>query len=116
MDALGEVAASIRRLPGPGHIERAAAMTGRVSDGADDRNGVAAAVVGRSGRIESPCGSLLDCLIGAAASDYRRGGIDHSHFLTALGEVAASIRRLPGPGRIEGAAAMTGRIGDRADD
>src|SRR5207248_1944156 len=88
---MGKVAASIRRLPGPRRIKGAAAVTGGVSDGANDRNGVAAAVVGRSGRIESPGGPLLHRLIGAAASDDRRSGIDHSHFLTALGEVAASI-------------------------
>src|SRR5437016_3434568 len=91
-------------------------MTGRIGDGAENRNGVAAAVVGRSGRIESPGGPLLHRLIGAAASDYRRGGIDYSHFLAASSEVAASIGRLPGPGRIKGAAAMTGRVGDGADD
>src|SRR5205085_6593294 len=114
--ALGEVAASIGRLPGPGRIKGAAAVTGGVGDGADNRNGVGAAVVGRSGRIESPGGPLLHRLIGAAASDYRRGGIDYSHFLAAFRAVAASIRRLPAPGHIEGAAAMTGRVCDRAND
>src|SRR5207253_2306475 len=96
-----KVAASIGRLPGPRRIKGAAAVTGGVGDGADDRNGVAAAVVGRGGRIERPGGPLLHCLIGAAASNDRRGGIEHGHFLTALGKVAASIRRLPGPRRIK---------------
>src|SRR5205807_9491475 len=107
--ASSEVAASIGRLPSPGRIKGAAAVTGGVGDRADDRNGVAAAVVGGSGRIEGPGGPLLHRLIGAAASNHRRSGIDHSHFLTASSEVAASIARLPVPRGIAACSAMTGR-------
>src|SRR6266404_2549903 len=110
------VAASVGRLPGAGRIEGPVTMTDSVRYRADDCDGVGSAVVGRSRRIKSPDGAKLNGLIGIAAGDHWRGGVDYSHFLTARSAVAASIGRLPGAGCIEGVTAMTCGVGDRADD
>src|SRR6266404_8995589 len=110
------VAASVGRLPGAGRIEGPVTMTDSVRYRADDGDRVGSAVVGGSRRIKSPNGAELNSLIGIAAGDHWRGGVDYSHFLTARSAIAASIGRLPGAGCIEGVTAMTGGVGDRADD
>src|SRR5206468_1777546 len=46
----------------------------------------------------------------------RRGVIFHRYGLAALGGVAASVRGPPGARGVEGIAAVTGEVGDRADD
>src|SRR6266404_9443276 len=91
-------------------------MTGGVGDGTNDRNRVGSAVVGRSRSVEGPGGAKFNCLVCAAAGDHWGGGVDYSHFLAARSAVTASISRLPGAGRIEGGPAMTGGVGDGADD
>src|SRR5258707_13691383 len=55
----------------------------------------------------------LNDLIGAACN-YRGGGVNDGDGLAALGRVAAGVGSLPGAGRIEGAAAVAGHIGDGA--
>src|SRR5205809_781773 len=52
--APAEVAARISRLPYSRRVKRAPAMIERVRRGADYGNDVAAAVVGRGGRVEVP--------------------------------------------------------------
>src|SRR6266478_720534 len=91
-------------------------MTGGVGDRTNDRNRVGSAVVGGGRSVEAPGGAKFNCLVCAAAGDHWSGGINYSHFLAAGSAVTASISRLPGAGRIEGVAAMTGGVGDGADD
>src|SRR5207249_11781513 len=103
-------------LPGPCRIEGAAAVTDHIDHSAQNRNCCVAAVIGRGWRVEGPGRTLLHCLIRAAACNDWRGGVHHGHLLAARAVVAAAVGSLPGPRRIEGAAAMTRRVGHSADD
>src|SRR5439155_6026100 len=105
--AFGEVAALVRRAPGAGGVQGAAAMTGGVGERADDRDGGVAAGIAGGGRIKSPGAGALDGLV-AHAGNHRLGGVSHRDFLAALGEVAALISGAPGAGGVQGAAAMSG--------
>src|SRR6266850_1608050 len=91
-------------------------MTGGVGDRADNRDDVSAAVIGRRRRIKGPGSAELDALIGVAASNHRGRRVDYSHLLAALSAVATEVSRLPRPRGIEGSIAMTGGVGDRADN
>src|ERR1043166_4799667 len=54
LTALGGVAAGVGGLPGAGHVEGAAAMTGGVGYGVEDRDRSEERRVGGGGRIEGP--------------------------------------------------------------
>src|SRR5260370_6023144 len=91
-------------------------MIGSVGYSADNRDGVAATVVGRCWCIEGPSSAKFNRFVRAAASNHRSCRIYHNHLLAARSAVAASVSRLPHASRIKGAAAMTSCIGDRADN
>ncbi len=114
--ARAAVAASIGCRPCSGRVESGAAMTSHISDCADDRDRVAAAVVSGRWSIKGPGCTLFNSLVCAGAGDDWRGCIYDSDFLAARAAVAASIGCRPGSDRIESGAAMTGHIGDCADD
>src|SRR6185436_8690610 len=103
--ALRVVAAAISGSPGARRVKSPTAMPGGVRNGAQDHYGNVApqSIPGRRWCVESPGTSKLDGLVGAGcAIHYRRGRIDDVHSLAAAAEIAASIRRLPRAGRIEG--------------
>src|SRR6266571_1105107 len=54
-------------------------------------------------------------LISWRGSDFHRRWVNDVDRLAALGAVAAGVGRRPGPGGVEGVAAMTGGVGHRAD-
>src|SRR5262245_1398598 len=91
-------------------------MTRDIGDSADNRNGIATAVVGGSWCIEAPGGALLYSLVGVAAGDDRCGGVDNGYFLTASAAVTASVGCCPSTSGIKSRAAMTGNIGYSADN
>src|SRR5260370_11667260 len=95
-------------VPRLGGMEGSVAMTGSVGHSADNRDGVAATVVGRRRSVEGPGSTKFNRLVRAAASNHRGSGVDRVPLLAAGGAVAASVSRLPGAGRVKGAAAMTG--------
>ena len=110
------VAAGIRSLPGACCIESGAAMTSSVGHCAENRDYCAATIVCRRWSIESPGGAQFDSLIGAAAGNDWRSGIDYGHFLTAGTAVATGIGSLPCPSRIKGGATVTRCVSHCADD
>jgi len=114
LTATAAITAGVSRSPGAGCIKGASTMTSGVGDGADNRNRIAATVIGGSRGIEAPGGALLDSFVGAAASNHWSGGINNGDFLTASAAVAAGIGGSPGAGRIESSSTMTSDIGDRA--
>ena len=92
-------------------------MTAGVSDRAQDGDWYWNAVASGGRGVEGPGGAKLNGLVGAmAAIQHRRSRINDGYCLAAGGAVAASIHGLPDSGRIEGAAAMTGGIRNRAQD
>ncbi len=76
-------------------------MTSHISDCADDRDCVAAAVIRGSWSIKGPGYTLFHSLVCAGAGDDWRGCIHDCHFLAARAAVTASIGGRPGSGRIE---------------
>ncbi len=66
-------------------------MTSHISDCANDRDCVAAAVIGGRWSIKGPGCTLLHSLVCTGAGDDWRGRIHDSHLLAARAAVAASI-------------------------
>src|SRR6266567_3659655 len=115
--APGAVAAGVGGRPGAGGVEGVAAVTGGVGHRADYRDSeVAAAIVGGGRRVKGPGRSNLYDLVGAAAIDDRGRGAVDVHRLAAGSAVAAAIGCQPGPGGVEGVAAVTGGVGGGAQD
>src|SRR5207249_1066186 len=98
-----------------GGVEGVAAVPGEVGHGAENGDGDVAGGVARGGRIKGPVAGALDGLVGHAG-DERRGVILGCYLLAAVGGVAAGIGCPPGAGGIEGVAAVTGEVGDGAED
>src|SRR6266567_4697029 len=115
--ALGAVAAGVSGGPGAGRVKGIAAVIGGVGHRADYRDSeVAAAIVGGGRRVKGPGRSKLYDLVGAAAIDDRGRGAVDVHRLAAGSAVAAAIGCQPGPGGVEGVAAVTGGVGGGAQD
>ncbi len=70
-------------------------MTSHISDCADDRDCVAAAVIRGSWSIKGPGYTLFNSFVCAGAGDDWRGCIHDCHFLAARAAVAASIGGRP---------------------
>ncbi len=70
-------------------------MTSHISDCADDRDCVAAAVIRGSWSIKGPGYTLFNSFVCAGAGDDWRGRIHDCHLLAARTAVAASIGGRP---------------------
>src|SRR5260370_40711830 len=103
-------------VPRLGGMEGSVAMTGCVGDRADNRDNVAATVVGRRRSVEGPGSTKFNRLVRAAASNHRGCGVDHSHLLARSEERRAGKERRSGGSPDHGTNTMTGSIGYSADN